>query len=110
MTRLAAVMMIVALAAPARGADVVKPKKPAEKWIPMFNGKDLTGWTPKFTGSPAGENLLNTFRVEDGVLTVSYADWANRRSTKTIVSRVKPAWSKTAPLKPPGRSASKCCG
>lgn len=43
-----------------------------EKWVPMFNGRDLTGWTPKFTGSPAGENVLRTFRVEDGVLTVSY--------------------------------------
>jgi hypothetical protein len=51
----------------------------SEKWVPMFNGKDLAGWTPKFTGSPAGQNLLNTFRVQDGVLTVSYDGWDDLR-------------------------------
>ena len=44
----------------------------AEKWIPLFNGKDLAGWTPKFTGYAAGENPFNTFRVENGNLVVSY--------------------------------------
>ena len=44
-------------------------------WISLFNGKDLTGWTPKFKGHPAGVNYNNTFRVEDGLLTVSYDDW-----------------------------------
>ena len=42
------------------------------KWIQLFNGKDLTGWTPKIKGYPAGENFGNTFRVEDGLLKVSY--------------------------------------
>jgi hypothetical protein len=41
-------------------------------WVPLFNGKDLNGWTPKFKGHPAGENFRNTFRVEDGVLKVAY--------------------------------------
>lgn len=47
----------------------------AEKWVPLFNGKDLTGWTPKFKGHPAGENFKNTFRVEDGVLKVNYSGY-----------------------------------
>jgi hypothetical protein len=52
----------------AAGADA-----PAEgRWIPLFNGKDLEGWTPKITGYDAGENYGDTFRVEDGVLKVSY--------------------------------------
>lgn len=42
------------------------------KWIPLFNGKDLTGWTPKISGHPLGENANDTFRVEDGILKVSY--------------------------------------
>ena len=42
------------------------------KWIALFNGKDLEGWTPKITGYEAGENYGDTFRVEDGVLKVSY--------------------------------------
>jgi hypothetical protein len=42
------------------------------KWIPLFNGKNLDGWTPKITGYELGENFGNTFRVEDGVLKVAY--------------------------------------
>ncbi len=45
-----------------------------KKWIPLFNGKDLEGWTPKFADFPLGENLENIFRVEDGLLKVSYED------------------------------------
>ena len=41
-------------------------------WVSMFNGKDLEGWTPKIRGYEVGENYANTFRVEDGVLKVSY--------------------------------------
>ncbi len=43
-----------------------------EGWIPLFNGKDLSGWEPKFRGLPLGENHLDTFRVEDGLLRVAY--------------------------------------
>ena len=45
---------------------------PGEEWIQLFNGKDLTGWTPKITGYPAGENFGNTFYVEDGILKVKF--------------------------------------
>lgn len=48
-----------------------KPKT-NEKWIQLFNGKDLTGWTPKIRYHALGENFGDTFRVEDGVLKVSY--------------------------------------
>jgi hypothetical protein len=46
----------------------------AENWIPLFNGKDLDGWTPKFADMPLGENHNRIYRVEDGLLKVSYAD------------------------------------
>ena len=42
------------------------------KWISLFNGKNLDGWTPKITGYDLGENFGNTFRVEDGVMKVSF--------------------------------------
>ncbi len=42
------------------------------KWIPLFNGKNLDGWTPKIKGYELGENFGNTFRVEDGLLKVRY--------------------------------------
>ena len=43
-----------------------------EKWTPLFNGKDLTGWKIKIAGHEMGDNYGNTFRVEDGVLKVAY--------------------------------------
>ncbi len=43
-----------------------------DDWVQLFNGKDLTGWTPKITGYPAGENFGNTFYVEDGLMKVSF--------------------------------------
>ncbi|QDT32662.1 3-keto-disaccharide hydrolase [Thalassoglobus polymorphus] len=42
------------------------------KWVSLFNGKNLDGWTPKIKGFEYGENYANTFRVEDGLMTVSY--------------------------------------
>jgi hypothetical protein len=41
-------------------------------WIQLFNGKDLTGWTPKIRGHELGVNYADTFRVEDGVIKVAY--------------------------------------
>ena len=43
-----------------------------EDWIQLFNGRDLEGWIPKIRGYAAGDNFGNTFRVENGVLKVSY--------------------------------------
>ena len=43
-----------------------------EDWIPLFNGKDLSGWDIKITGHDLNDNVANTFRVEDGLLKVSY--------------------------------------
>ena len=53
------------------------PTRPADsgEWIQLFNGKDLTGWTPKIVGHAAGDNYADTFRVKDGVLAVSYDNY-----------------------------------
>ncbi|WP_018630692.1 3-keto-disaccharide hydrolase [Niabella aurantiaca] len=42
------------------------------KWVQLFNGKDLSGWTPKITGYAYGDNFGNTFRVVDKKITVNY--------------------------------------
>jgi len=47
-------------------------EKVTENWVSLFNGKDLEGWTPKIRGYDYGDNIHNTFRVEDGVIKVSY--------------------------------------
>jgi Domain of Unknown Function (DUF1080) len=46
-----------------------------ENWIQLFNGKDLNDWVIKIKGSPIGENYKNTFRVEEGIIKVSYSEY-----------------------------------
>lgn len=48
-----------------------------ENWIQLFNGKDLSNWNIKFKGEELGVNYNNTFRVEDGLLRVSYSNWGD---------------------------------
>lgn len=43
-----------------------------EKWIQLFNGKNLDGWTPKIAKYDLGVNFGNTFRVEDGVMKMAF--------------------------------------
>jgi hypothetical protein len=42
------------------------------EWVPLFNGKDLDGWTPKIRYRELGDDPARTFRVEDGVIKVAY--------------------------------------
>lgn len=62
--------LMMSLCLSARGADA--PPVADGQWVPIFNGKDLEGWTPKIKGFPAGENFADTFRVADGMLSVRY--------------------------------------
>ncbi|HRK21767.1 MAG TPA: DUF1080 domain-containing protein, partial [Fimbriimonadaceae bacterium] len=50
----------------------------AERWIPLFNGRNLNAWTPKIKGYPLGENFGNTFRVQDGAIKVSYDGYGGK--------------------------------
>ncbi|WP_143307296.1 3-keto-disaccharide hydrolase [Chitinophaga vietnamensis] len=47
------------------------------KWVKMFNGKDLKDWDIKITGHDLNDNFGNTFRVEKGLLTVNYDHYKN---------------------------------
>jgi hypothetical protein len=67
---LATIFLGFAFTSIATAADA--PDADADGWVELFNGKDLSGWTPKIAGYPAGENYADTFRVEDGVLKVGY--------------------------------------
>jgi hypothetical protein len=65
-------LVVIAFSAVATNAD----QPPADSaWVQLFNGRDLTGWTPKIVGHKAGDNYADTFRVKDGVLCVSYDDY-----------------------------------
>lgn len=50
------------------------------EWIQLFNGEDLTGWTPKIAGYEAGDNFGNTFTVEDGIIKVRYNEYDSLRN------------------------------
>ncbi len=57
------------------------PKTEKEKWVSLFNGKNLDGWTMKMAGYPLGENLGNTFRVDNGILSVRYDQYKSFDNT-----------------------------
>lgn len=62
--------LLLSLTVPFSHADEAE-----ENWIPLFNGKDLSGWTPKIRYESYGEDPRKTFRVEDGILKVSYENY-----------------------------------
>jgi hypothetical protein len=47
------------------------------KWVSLLNGKNLDGWTMKIVGHPLGENYANTFRVENGILSIRYDQYGD---------------------------------
>ncbi len=65
-TRLPALIVLAVLSS----TSIAQDKK--DEWIPLFNGKNLDGWTPKIKGYDLGVNHNDTFRVEDGLLKVKY--------------------------------------
>lgn len=71
-------LLLGLLAAPFLSAAEESPK---ENWIQLFNGKDLTGWTPKIRYEKYGEDSRNTFRVKDGVLQVGYENYEEFNET-----------------------------
>ncbi len=66
----------VFLAGLALGANALGQPQ-SQNWIELFNGRDLDNWIPKFTGYELGNNFRDTFRVQDGLLVVSYDNWSD---------------------------------
>ncbi len=65
-------VLTLLITGPVRAADEPKAKDKDADWVPLFNGKNLDGWTPKITGYELGDNHADTFRVENGVIKVGY--------------------------------------
>jgi hypothetical protein len=63
--------LLLALPAVAFIAAAV-PAQAEEGWTPLFNGRDLSGWTPKINHHRLGANAHDTFVAEGGVLHVRY--------------------------------------
>ena len=59
------------------GVETQSPRAdPNQKeWLQLFNGRDLNDWAIKFAHHDLGDNVNNTFRVENGLLEVRYDKW-----------------------------------
>jgi hypothetical protein len=69
-------LLAVSIALPgSRGAAAAPAGPDAREWIQLFNGRDLTGWTPKFAKYALGQNPFDTVRVENGLLEIRYDKW-----------------------------------
>src|SRR5215831_3046676 len=51
-----------------------------KKWVSLFNGENLNNWIPKIVGHKPGENYGNTFRVNNGMLSVRYDQYDSFKS------------------------------
>ena len=61
--------------------DANRPARTEGKWVSLFNGKNLDGWKMKIVGHPLGENFGNTFRVENGILSIRYDQYKSFDNT-----------------------------
>ncbi len=69
-------------------------------WIPLFNGKDLSGWTPKICKHPLGENFANTYRVESAeALTKAGAPKILSYGHIALQAEGQPVWFRNIELK-----------
>jgi hypothetical protein len=68
-----ALVVVSALPGTVSLAQRATPEK--REWIQLFNGRDLSEWIVKFAKHDLGENVNDTFRVEDGLLKVRYDKW-----------------------------------
>jgi len=64
--------LMVAMTSLATMSSATAAAEEEGQWLQLFNGKNLDGWTVKIKGYASGENFGNTFRVVDGLMTVSY--------------------------------------
>jgi hypothetical protein len=71
-------LLAISFALAAVSPAAAQPAAERDGFVPIFNGKNLDGWTPKITGHALGENFANTFRVEDGVMKVSYDGYGEK--------------------------------
>lgn len=73
------IVLLLAVAITAAScASISNTKKSDElNWTSLFNGKDLNDWTIKINKHEVNDNFANTFRVEDGLLRVSYDGYEN---------------------------------
>ena len=56
---------------------IYKEDNSSSKWVSIFNGKDVKGWSIKIKGHPLNHNFGNTFSVNDGILSIRYDEYGD---------------------------------
>jgi hypothetical protein len=80
MKHLRLLVLVLPFLLQAYSSKTISTKNNAKKWVTLFNGKNLGNWTPKIAGFPLGENFGNTFRVNDGILSIRYDKYDSFRN------------------------------
>ena len=71
-------LLMTVLAMPATSSSAAPLAAAEQEWIQLFNGRDLDDWVIKIKSYELGDNYGDTFRVEDGLLKVSYDQYEGR--------------------------------
>ena len=72
MTRSGSLIAVAIVALCAACSTPGAPGASSGRWVSLFDGKTLKGWTPKIRGFALGDNYKNTFSVKNGAIAVSY--------------------------------------
>jgi len=72
-----AVITLLVLSLGALHAEAQNSSSDDEEWVSLFNGRDLDDWIIKIRHHPVGENTNDTFRVQDGLMTVGYDEYGD---------------------------------
>jgi hypothetical protein len=67
------IFLVLSIGCTNEQSDTVEEKE----WLSLFNGKDLNDWLIKMNRYDPGIDSVNTFRVEDGMVRVSYEKYDN---------------------------------
>lgn len=65
-----------------QAAEPLRPTLAEGEWVALFDGKSLDGWTPKIKGHVLGDDPYETFRVEDGLLKVSFENYGGKFASR----------------------------
>ena len=76
-TRSTASTLIIVLISLALSCHSKYTAQSTGKWVPLFNGKDISDWIVKIHHHEAGENFANTFRAEDDMISVRYDQYGD---------------------------------
>lgn len=72
MQKITLLILTLMLFSSCQSSQTTDSHKDSSKWINLFNGENLEGWTIRIAGKKMNENFGSTFRVEDGLLKIRY--------------------------------------